>query len=377
MAGQIISRGERTFLVRVYMGRDESGKRKYHNKTIHGNKKDAQAYLNQVLRDKDLNLFAEPSKKTLNEYLDQWLESTVKSRVRDRTYRDYCSLLDRYIRPALGGRRISQIGPMEIQAVYGQLTERGLSARTVRYAHGILRDALQQAVKWQLLPRNPVEFVDLPRQERREMLVLSPEQVSRFLDAAKNDPWYALFLTAVTTGMRPGEYLALQWKDLNLEARTLSVNRTVTPKGEFQEPKTARSRRSIRLVPTVIQALRAHRIQQAEWRLSQGAAYANRDLVFASETGEPLNERNLVQRHFKNILRAAELPEALRLYDLRHTCATLLLSAGENPKVVSERLGHASVTLTLDTYSHVLPDMQQAAADRLEALLFSGHKQQR
>ena len=205
--------------------------------------------------------------------------------------------------------------------------------------------------------------------------MLTPEQVSRFLEAAKNDPWYALFLTAVTTGMRPGEYLALQWKDINFETRTLSVKRTVTPKGEFQEPKTARSRRSIRLLPSVIQALRSHRIHQAEWRLKQGEAYVNKDLVFASETGQPLNERNLVNRHFKPILRAAGLPETLRLYDLRHTCATLLLAAGENPKVVSERLGHASVTLTLDTYSHVLPDMQQAAADKLEALLFSSQKQ--
>ena len=147
MAGQIIKRGERTFLVRVYLGRDENGKRKYLNHTVHGTKKDAQAYLNQVLRDRDLGVFVEPSKKTLNEYLDEWLETAVKPRVRERTYQDYCSLLDRYIRPALGSRPLSQIGPMEIQKVYGQLTDNGLSPRTVRYAHGVLRDALQQAVR--------------------------------------------------------------------------------------------------------------------------------------------------------------------------------------------------------------------------------------
>lgn len=371
MAGQIINRGERIFLVRVFLGRDDNGQRKYLNHTVHGTKKDAQAYLNQVLRDRDLGVFVEPSKRPLNEYLDEWLETAVKPRVRERTYDDYCSLLTRYIRPELGGRQLSQIGPMEIQKVYGQLIETGLSPRTVRYAHGVLRDALQQAVKWQLLQRNPAEFVDLPRHQRREMQVLSPEQVSLFLDASKSNPWHALFLTAVTTGMRPGEYLALQWKDINFATRTISVVRTVTPKGEFQEPKTSRSRRSIRLLPSVVQALRAHRIRQAEFRLKQGQVYDDKDLVFASETGNPLNERNLVNRHFKPLLKAAGLPDTLRLYDLRHTCATLLLAAGENPKVVSERLGHASVALTLDTYSHVLPDMQQAAADKLEALLSS------
>jgi integrase len=371
VAGQIIARGERTFLVRIYMGRDSEGKRKYYNHTVHGNKKDAQAYLNQVLRDRDLGLFTEPSRKTLNEYLDQWLETAVKSRVRERTYEDYVTLLARYVRGPLEGRRLSQITPMEVQALYTQMTERGLSARTVRYTHGVLRDAFQQAVKWQLLPRNPAQFVDLPRQEHHEMRAFSPEQATRFLEASQGDPLYPLFLLALTTGMRPGEYLALQWKDLNFETGALSVCRTLARNGQFEDPKTARSRRSVTLLPTVTQALRSHRAQQAAWRLSQGPTYKNMDLVFASETGGPLNEHNLVRRHFKPILKAAGLPNA-RLYDLRHTCATLLLAAGENVKVISERLGHASVALTLDTYSHVLPGMQQAAADKLQALLFPG-----
>ena len=367
MAGQIIGRGERSFLVRVYMGRDSEGKRKYLNHTIHGNKKDAQAFLNQVLRDRDLGVFVEPNKKTLNEFLDEWL-AIVKPRVRDVTHHDYMSLLERYVRKPLGEKRLSQIAAMEIQKLYAGMTERGLSPRTVHYTHSVLRGALEQAVGWQLLQRNPAQYVDLPRQQRREMLAFSIEQATHFLEAAKADELYALFLLALTTGMRPGEYLALQWKDVSLEAGALSVRRSLSRGGTFEEPKTARSRRAIQLLPTVTKVLRAHRTQQATWRLSQGPAYRNMDLVFASATGGPLSEREVV-RHFKAILKPAGLPD-LRLYDLRHTCASLLLAAGENPKVVSERLGHASVTLTLDTYSHVLPGLQQAASERLEALLF-------
>jgi len=351
------------------MGRGTEGKRKYHNKTIHGSKKDAQAYLNQVLRDRDLGVFTEPSRKTLNEFLDEWLSVVKKPHVRQVTYDDYVNLLARYVREPLGERRLSQITAMEIQKVYARLTERGLSARTVRYTHSVLRGALEQAVRWQFLPRNPAQYVDLPRQERREMKAFSSEQATRFLEASQNDPsFYALFLVALTTGMRPGEYLALQWKDISSDMGTLSVCRALTRDRQFEEPKTKRSRRAIHLLPTVTQALRAYRLQQTKWRLSQGPAYKNMDLIFASAAGEPLNEREVV-RHFKAVLKTAGLPD-IRLYDLRHTCASLLLAAGENPKVVSERLGHASVVLTLDTYSHVLPGLQRAASERLESILF-------
>jgi integrase len=174
--------------------------------------------------------------------------------------------------------------------------------------------------------------------------------------------------------MRPEEYLGLQWKDVDLKRGTATVCRTVVWRTGggwyFGEPKTARSRRTIPLPPSLVRQLVVHRRQQAETRLEAGAEYQYHDLVFATNDGTPVMLRNLIRRHFRPALLRAEITTDFRLYDLRHSCATLLLAANEHPKVVSERLGHASITLTLDTYSHVLPSMQQAASEKLENILF-------
>lgn len=205
------------------------------------------------------------------------------------------------------------------------------------------------------------------------MKYLSPDETSRFLDNAKEGKHFTLFLLALESGMRPEEYLALQWKDLDLEQKILVVRRAVVWKRKgggfsFTAPKTKKSRRAIPISKTVINALKEHRRNQLESRMKLGSIYQNLDLVFTTEIGTPIQPKNLIDRHFKPLLIKADVP-SIRLYDLRHTTATLLLSAGENPKVVSERLGHASIVLTLDTYSHVLPTMQQAATDKLEKLM--------
>jgi integrase len=377
MAGQIIPKGERKWLVRVFKGRDpQTGKKKYFSKLIHGSKKDAQKYLNALLREMDLGTFVEPTGMTVNEYLDQWLQASAKSRVRERTYTWYVELLKSYVRPALGAKKLSEVKPLDVQALYSSLQEKGLSAKTVRHAHTTLSTALTQAVRWRMLVQNPALMVKPPRQTRKEMQALSPEEAARFLVAASQDRWGVLFCLALTTGMRPEEYLGLQWKDVELDKGTVMVQRTLVWRRKgggwyFAEPKTARSRRTIPVPASLVRGMREHRRRQAEQRLKTGPKYQHHDLVFATAEGSPLMPRNLLSRHFKPTLKRAELPGSIRLYDLRHTCATLLLSAGENPKVVSERLGHASVAMTLDVYSHVLPTMQQAAADRLERLLFT------
>ncbi len=218
------------------------------------------------------------------------------------------------------------------------------------------------------------EVVELPRMSRKEMKALSREEAGRFLLAAKEDRFGIVFALALTTGMRPEEYLGLQWKDMDLLLGTATVQRTlVWRKGGgwyFGEPKTSHSRRTVPLPTSVLKWLQEHKRQQMEQRLKLGANYHHHDLLFATAEGKPLHPRNVTNRHFRPILKRAKLPETFRLYDLRHSCATLLLAANEHPKVVSERLGHASVTLTLDTYSHVLPSMQKAATDKLESMLF-------
>ena len=294
--------------------------------------------------------------------------------MRERTFDDYFEKLATYVRPIIGSQKLADVRSLDVQSVYSAMAARKLSPRTIRYTHAILGSAFKQAVRWNMLQRNPCEGVELPRMERKEMQALSPEEVSRFLSAASEDDYNSLFAFAVATGMRPEEYLALKWSDLDLEARIATVTRTVVwRKGGgwyFGEPKTARSRRTVTFPEPLAKLLRTHRAKQNEIRLKLGTAYAPENLVFGTVEGTPLNIRNLTQRHFKPLLKRANLSASFRLYDLRHTCATLLLAANEHPKVVSERLGHASITLTLDTYSHVLPSMQQAASDKLERILY-------
>jgi integrase len=376
MAGQIIKRGDRTWLVRIFMGRDATGKQIFHHKTIHGTKKDAEQYRNKAIREKDLGTFIEPSPITVDDYMKRWLETAARPRLRDNTYREYEGLLCRYVSPTLGGKRLADVRPLDIQSLYTTMSEKNLSARTVRFTHSVLSSAFNQAVRWRMLLQNPCGSVELPRKVSQEMQSLTPMEAARFLAEAASDRWFALFVLALATGLRPSEYFGLKWSDVDLEHGLVTVQRSLIwrsyKRGDwyFGEPKTPRSRRRIPLPASVVRALFEHRRRQSEGRLKAGAAYQNLDLVFATSEGQPLIRLNVIQKHFKPILKRAKLPDTLRLYDLRHTCATLLLAANENPKVVSERLGHSSITLTMDVYSHVLPDMQQGASDKLESLLF-------
>jgi len=309
---------------------------------------------------------------TLDEFLDKWLDVAARPRLREKTFEDYKELLARYVRRPLGAHRLANIHALDIQGLYSEMLSKGLSARTVRYTHAVLGSALKQAARWGYISVNPALLVDLPKSKRREMQALSPEQAMLFRSEAANDDQGIVFDFALFTGMRPEEYLALKWSDLDLEKGTATVRRTlVWSKGggwKFGETKTTKSRRTVSFPVELSRALIVHKREQAETKLKLGPEYQNNDLVFAASQGQPLNLKNLTRRHFQPILKRAGLP-MIRLYDLRHSCATLLLAAGEHAKVVSERLGHASITLTLDTYSHVLPTMQQSATEKLQRLL--------
>lgn len=371
MRGQLINRGENVWQVRIPIGRGPDGKRLFHTKTIRGPKRDAQQYQTKVLRELDTQTFVDASQEPFSDFLRKWLETTVRQRVRERSYEDYKAIAARHLLPVLGHRPLSLIGPEEVQTLYSNLLDQGLSARTVRYAHSVLHGALEQAVKWRKIAANPSKSVDLPRQARREMRALTPEEAGRFLQASSGTKWHALWVLLLTTGLRPGEALALKWGDLDGERLRVqrSLSRGAKGAWRFHEPKSARGRRVVSLPASAKATLQAHRAQQNRARLQAGRQWLDHDLVFTSRHGEPLDYRVVVQRHFKPLAKIAEL-EDLRPYDLRHTCATLLLAAGENVKVVSERLGHASASITLDVYSHVLPDMQQLAAERMERVLF-------
>lgn len=372
-SGQIITKGKEEWLVRIFRGRDEAGRKLYHSKVIHGNKSDAQKYLTAKQRQQDTGAFVETSKQTLDEHLDNWLAS-VKARVAEQTYTSYETLLRVHVRPTLGHLRLTSVKINDVQAMLSTMQKKDLSPRTVRYAHAVLSMVMRKAIELDYLIKNPCDFVELPRQIREETRAMSPSQATEFLRAASADQHRLVFELALVTGMRPEEYLGLFWSDVDLNRGVVSVKRAlVWLKGGFKfgEPKTKGSRRSIPLPGSLLAKLKKHRREQLEKKLKLGTAYSNIELVFATALGTPIHYRNLTQRHYVKILKVAGLEgEGFVLYSLRHTCATLLLAAGENPKVVSERLGHASVKMTLDTYSHVLPDMQRSASERLDKMLY-------
>lgn len=371
--GQIEKRGDNVFRIRIFTGYDSSGKRTSFSETIKGARKDAEKFRTAKLREMDAGLLIRPSAMSLDTYLDEWLAQSLKHKVRPQTYETHVAMLA-HARKGLGSKKIADIRAFDIQGLYNALTAKGLSARTVRYVHTVLKQAFKHAVNLDYLPKNPCSACTLPKRAKREMKCFTPAQAVAFLSAAKVSKHYAMFRLAIETGLRPGEYLALQCKDIDFTNRRLTVQRALVrtkAKGgqwSFAEPKTSQSRRSVPFTQETLNALIDHRRAQLKERLALGPAYQNLDLVFASEVGSPHDVKNIRDRHFKPLLVKAGLP-SIRLYDARHTMATLLLSAEENPKVVSERLGHASITLTLDTYSHVLPTMQEKATERLEAML--------
>jgi integrase len=301
------------------------------------------------------------------EYLDRWLKDSVQGSVRRSTYESYRRQTSRYIIPAVGRVRLKALTPAHVQGLYRDIQNRGLSARTVEYTHAVLHRALKQAVRWNMVPRNVCDAVDVPQVRREEMHPLAPEQARKFLQAARGERLEALYVVAVHAGLRPGEILALGWEDVDLDRGVLHVRRSLSD-GEFTTPKTKRSRRSIDLSAGSVAALKRHRVRQIEERMAHAGLWQDHGLVFPSSVGTPLSHRNVV-RSFKAVLKRAGLPDAIRLYDLRHTCATLLLCRDVHPKYVQELLGHASIAQTLDTYSHVLPGMDGGISDAIEEVL--------
>lgn len=299
-----------------------------------------------------------------------WLES-VKPTIRMTTWQRYEQFVRTHVLPTLGKVSLVKLNGQHLQHLYAKKLEEGLSTTTVHHLHMMLHKALGRAVRLGLTHRNVSDLVDPPRMRHHQMAALNETQARQLLAAATGERLEALYVLALATGMRQGELLALKWRDVDLERCSLQVRATIqrTRVGfVISEPKTAYSRRHIALPKTVIEALRRHRARQHEERLALGEAWEDNDLVFANEVGRPFEAGNILRRSFSPLLAKAGLPH-MRFHDLRHTAATLLLGRGINPKIVSEMLGHASIQITLGLYSHVLPHMQQQAADAMDDAL--------
>jgi integrase len=326
----------------------------------------------KVNHEKDQGMLISSEDQTLSTFLTTWLQDTAQPRLRDRTYLRYRELIELHVLPMLGKVKLQKLSPQHLQRLYNQKREEGYAPQTIKHIHRVLHRALNDALKWDLVAKNVCDAVDAPRVPKQEMKALTPEQAKQFLEAAKGSPLEALFVLALTTGMRRGELLALQWADIDFVRAILQVRRTITrlPKRGFvvSEPKTTKSRRAIQLTELAIEALKRHRTKQHETRLKAGVAWQSQDWVFCTDVGTPLDPTTVLRSSFWPLLAKAGVPK-IRFHDLRHSAASLLLSMGTHPKIVQELLGHSNISMTLDTYSHTIPSLQADAVSRLNTLL--------
>ncbi len=300
-------------------------------------------------------------------FLERWLEDTAKLTVRITTYKRYQAAL-KHIVPGVGSLRLVKLSPDDLDSLYRSLGEQGLSAKYIRLIHAVLHRALRHALRRGLVGSNVADLAQAPAASRTEFRVLSAEEAARFLATTEDDRLGALYVLAIHTGMRQAELLGLRWADVS--EGHLSVRQQgcrIDGEWRFMPPKTKAGRRMISLSPTATEALRLHRLRQSEERLA-APSWQDLDLVFPNAKGRPIERENLLRRAYWPALKRAGLPR-IRFHDLRHTAATLLLAGGVHAKVVSEMLGHSSVAITLDVYSHVTPSMQADAAEKMDAML--------
>lgn len=407
--GQIIPKSPGTYLVRVHLGTNAvTGERVRLSQTVRGTKTDAQRVLTDLLSKQDRGAALPRSRMTLGEWLEEF-DRTWSTDLAPQTRENAAQALRCYLPPALLATRLPALRAVHFQELYNAMAARGLAPATISFLHRTLKGRLTKAVTLGHLAGNPLSAATPPAVRRREYRVFTPEEARVFLEEAGRDDYAALWILLLATGLRPAEALGLQWSDLDGDRLAVrrSLVRTAGGKWQLEETKT-RKPRTVTVPASAIRALQRHKVRQEQHRRWLRREYRDQGLIFAGIFGQPLRWENVVRRHFDPVLvhtarrlqgrRVLTLPATglrratrrswrarwdrlaalalqatdlnrMRPYDLRHTAATLLMAAGEHPKVVSELLGHAKITLTLDTYSHVVPTLMDSAARRMDALL--------
>lgn len=375
MRGHLTKRGKSSWSIVLTLGRvidPKTGKSKPNQKwiTVQGTKKQAEEKMNELIYEYNRGEFVEPSSITTGEWLEKWIKVYVANSTKKgvRTRETYTSVVRRHLIPAFGNIPLQNLTASHIQYYYNTSK---LSSSTLEQHHAILHQALKVASRNErLMNVNPAELVvEKPVAEKNlDMEVWTQDEVRRFLKAAREAGLQseAFYTLTIESGMRRGEICGLKWEDVDLAGGKVSVKRTLLKAGSNQEtgpPKCGRGR-SIAISPQMVALLKRHKAEQNALKLRQGEAYADKGFVFTKDSGDPIQMNNFGQRSFADLIKEAGVKK-IRFHDLRHTCATLLLEADTHPKVVQERLGHANISLTLDTYSHVSPTMQKGAAQFL------------
>lgn len=358
------------------LGKDPvTGKRKQKKKRGFKRQGDAQKYLTEQLNAINKGTYFEPKDIKFGEYLDYWIENHAKPNTAVRTLEGYNYIVQQHLKPTLGNVKIAHLLPSHLQEYYSQKladeeqNKKGLSAQSVKHHHRLIHKALKDAVKWQFIGRNVAEAVTPPKVKKVEMKIWNAEQVKIFLNAAKESVYYPVYLTAIHTGMRRGEVLGLRWQDVDFDDDKIYVRQALQEVKKvgltFKEPKSGKSR-SITIPAFLKKELKKVYKQNLENKLSFGQLYNDFDLIFSQKNGKPIQPTELA-RNYRKCVEKSCLPY-IRFHDLRHTHATILFKLGEHPKQVSERLGHSTIGITLDTYTHMLPSMQKETALKLEEL---------
>jgi len=326
--------------------------------------------LSDVLHSLEHGTYADARGRTLGDYLDQWLAEVARPRVREWTYAGYEVHIRRHIKPILGRIPLDRLTPQHVQSLLNKKLDEGLKPKTVRYLRGTLRTALNEAVRWGLVARNVAALVEGPRVERYRIQPFTPDEARTLLAAVRGNRLEALYSVAPTMGLRQGEALGLQWKDVDFDSGHIRITKQlqrIHGSPQLVEPKTERSRRTVAMPAMIALALNDHHERQEKERAAAGTRWKSHGLIFTTPIGTPL-DGTAVTKAFHQLLDHAGLPQR-RFHDLRHSCATLLLVQGVSPRVVMDVLGHSQIALTMNTYSHVIPDLRRDAARRMEELL--------
>ncbi len=375
MRGHIISRSKNSYSIKISLGRDPAtGKYKSQWFTVKGSKKDAEKRLSELLHQIDTGAYMKPGKTTVTDYLHQWLSDYAMVNLSPRTVEGYEHIFQRHLLPELGKLTLTQLKPEHLQRYYSQKLNSGLGAQTVRHHHTVLHKALQTAIEWGLVGRNAADAVSPPRAQCPEMQTWNEDEISQFLEAAKTTAYYALFYTALFTGMRRSELLALRWQDIDFLLGQIYVNRSMhVLKGSrviFKSPKSAKGRRTVALPPSLFLVLDEYRKAREAESILLDKPISDSELVF-STLGKPFLPNTVTHAWIKLVRRTGL--KMIRLHDARHTHASIMLKQGIHPRIVQERLGHSTIAITLDTYSHVTPGLQDAAAKRFDDVLNIKH----
>jgi integrase len=383
MRGHIIKRYKGSYTIVLNLGVDPStGKRKQQWVSVKGTKKDAEKRLAELIHQIDAGTFVKPDKITVAEYLQRWFQDYVKPNLSPRTAEGYEYIIRYHIIPTLGKLPLTQLRPEHLQRYYSEklVTVKAngkgyISGQSVRHHHMLLHKALATAIKWGLVGRNVADGVDIPTAQRTEMHTWDESEVACFLETSKDSPYHSLFYLDLFTGLRRSELLALRWSDIDFLYGQVSVSRGLHQLKDgsyvFREPKSAKSRRTIALPPTASLVLKEWRTRKEAEALLTGKPINDGDLVFSTVEGKPLRP-DTISRAWQTAAGQAGI-KVIRLHDARHTHASLMLKQGIHPKIVQERLGHSTIAVTLDTYSHVSPGLQEAAAQKFDDLVKLGH----